>query len=238
MRVLIKLSGEALAKDKTDKFDDNIIQNIARQIKYLSEKGNQICLVVGGGNFWRGRSTNNIDRVKSDQIGMLATIMNALYISDIFKMRRIKTKIMTPFLIGNITEVFSKDSAIEYLQNEFVLIFAGGLGHPFFSTDTITALRARELEADRILYAKNIDGIYTDDPKICLRAQKYKTVSYKELIQKEISAIDIAAISISDDITSIVFALDNTNSIIFAMEAEDNCKIGTMIKKDIAASMY
>jgi uridylate kinase len=234
VRVVIKLSGEALSKAETKKFDNNIIFNIADQIKYLLENKNQISIVIGGGNFWRGRSNNSdLDRVKSDQIGMLATVMNALYISDIFRKKNIKSKILTPFVIGNITELFSKDLAIEYLNNNFVLIFGGGTGHPFFSTDTITAIRALELNVDCILYAKNIDGIYDSDPNKNSCAKKYKTITYQEIINKNLSAIDISAIDISKDLTSIVFALNKKNSIIQAFDETKICDIGTIVKKDI-----
>jgi len=236
-RVIIKLSGEALGNN-SNKFDDNIILNIAGQIKKILELKTQIGIVIGGGNFWRGRSADScINKVKSDQIGMLATVMNALYVSDIFSRIDIKTKIMTPFVMGNISELYKYNLAIKNLNKNYVLIFAGGIGHPFFSTDTVTALRARELEADYVLYAKNIDGIYDSDPDINSNAKKYKTISYQEIIARNLHAIDISAISISKNITSIVFGLNKSKSIINALD-DKNYSYGTLVKENIITSFY
>lgn len=238
-RIIIKLSGESLAS-KDNKFDDDLILNVANQIKNLIQQNIQIGIIVGGGNFWRGRSANpKMDKVKADQIGMLATIMNALYLSDAFNQQNIKTKIMTPFIVGTITKQFSKESAIKNMNNGYVLIFAGGTGHPFFSTDTITALRAAELEADCILYAKNVDGIYDSDPKIIPTAKKYKKISYQKIIADNLNAIDISAMNISKDIPSVVFSLQEKNSIeTVALDKEKIFEIGTLIVNNIEEEFY
>ena len=240
-RIIIKLSGEALAnKNNNNKFDDEIINNIARQIKNIMSNNIQIGIVVGGGNFWRGRSADsNMDKVKADQIGMLATVMNALYLADNFRQNNIKTKVMTPFVIGSMTKLFSKESAIKNMNNNHVLIFAGGTGHPFFSTDTITALRAAELEADCIFYAKNIDGIYDSDPKINSNARKYKKISYEKIIKDNLNAIDIAAMNISKNIASVVFLLDKNNSLeTVVLDNKKVYDIGTLVLNNITEEFY
>ena len=167
-RIVLKLSGEALAGDKKGvTFDDTVIWGLIDQIKAVMAKGTQVSLVIGGGNFWRGRSADsNMDRTKADQIGMLATVMNAIYVADAFRQNGIKAFVQTPIMIGTMTEQFSKESAIAHLEKGEVVIFAAGMGHPFFSTDTITALRGAELDVDGLFFAKSIDGVYDDDPAV------------------------------------------------------------------------
>ena len=157
-RIVLKLSGEALAGEKSNvKFDNEVIKGIVLQIKEVMEMGTQVMLVIGGGNFWRGRSADSqMDRCKADQIGMLATIMNAIYVADFLRQEGIRAVVQTPFKCGTMTEEFSKDSAMAHIEKGEVVIFAGGLGHPMFSTDTITALRGAELEVDGLLFAKNV----------------------------------------------------------------------------------
>ena len=147
-RVLLKLSGEALAGPNKTGFDEATCLEVARQVKSLVEDGVQVAIVTGGGNFWRGRTSETIDRTKADQIGMLATVMNCVYVSDIFRYVGLKTSVMTPFVCGAFTELFSKDKAVKALEAGEVVFFAGGTGHPYFSTDTATVLRAIEIEAD------------------------------------------------------------------------------------------
>lgn len=173
-RIVLKLSGEALAGDKEGvTFDDRIIWGLVSQIKEVINRGTQVCLVVGGGNFWRGRSaTSGMDRTKADQIGMLATVMNAIYLADAFRQNDVSATVQTPIPFGTMTELFSKDAALARLEKGEVLIFAAGLGHPFFSTDTITALRGAELDVDGLFFAKNIDGVYDDDPAVNVNAKK------------------------------------------------------------------
>ena len=159
-RVLLKLSGEALAGDKKTGFDEATVTAVAKQVKKIVDEGIQTAIVIGGGNFWRGRSSGAIERTHADQIGMLATVMNCIYTSEIFRSQGMKTVIMTPFQIGGLTELFSKDKAVEALQEGKVVFFAGGTGHPYFSTDTGVVLRAVEMEADEILLAKAEGGAY------------------------------------------------------------------------------
>ena len=164
-RVLLKLSGEALAGEKKTGFDEPTVAGVARQVKQLLDSGIQVGIVIGGGNFWRGRSSENMDRTKADQIGMLATVMNCIYVSEIFRSVGIETEVFTPFVCGAFTELFSKDRAVRALKEGKAVFFAGGTGHPYFSTDTTTVLRAIEIEAEVILLAKSIDGVYDSDPQ-------------------------------------------------------------------------
>lgn len=171
-RVLLKLSGEALAGEKKTGFDEATCLEVGAQVKQLLSEGIEVAIVIGGGNFWRGRTSETIDRVKADQIGMLATVMNCIYVSDIFRSLGMETKVYTPFLCGSMTTLFSKDDAVSELRSGKVIFLAGGTGHPYFSTDTATALRAVELNCDIILMAKAIDGVYDSDPKTNPAAKK------------------------------------------------------------------
>ncbi len=176
-RVLLKLSGEALAGEKRTGFDEPTVTEVARQVRQLVEAGTQVGIVIGGGNFWRGRTSETIDRTKADQIGMLATVMNCIYVSEIFRSQGMKTQVLTPFECGSFTKLFSKDRANKYFAHNMVVFFAGGTGHPYFSTDTATVLRAIEIEADGILLAKAVDGVYDSDPKTNPKARKYDQVT-------------------------------------------------------------
>ena len=228
-RVILKLSGEALAGDTNQAFDNKTINGFILQIKEIIKKGVEVCVVVGGGNFWRGRSANEaMDRTKADQIGMMATIMNAIYLSDSFAQNDIESVVMTPFVVGAMTEQFNKQTALKHLQNKKVLIFAGGIGHPFFSTDTVTALRACELEADAILFAKSIDGVYDKDPAKHCDAKKFDEIPCKDIVEKNLQVIDIAAANLCYEhkIPVIIFGLLEENSIIKAGTGE---KIGTIV---------
>ncbi len=228
-RILLKLSGEALTSESGQPFDNFIIDKIVLQIKSIIDKGIQTSLVIGGGNFWRGRSANpEMDRCKADQIGMLATVMNAVYVADFLRQRGLSAVVMTPFAIGTMTEMFSKDLAVEYLSQNKIIIFAGGIGHPFFSTDTVTALRACELQADAILYAKSIDGVYNDDPAKNPDAVKYDTIKCKEIVEKNLKVIDIAAANLcyEQSIPVVIFGLLEEDSIVKAALGE---KIGTLV---------
>ena len=158
-RVLLKLSGEALSGNKGFGFDEATCVMVAKQVKKLVDDGVQVGVVIGGGNFWRGRSSEKIDRTKADQIGMLATVMNCVYVSEIFRTEGMRTSVLTPFECGNVSKLYSKDRANKYFDRNMVVFFAGGTGHPYFSTDTATVLRAVEIEADVILLAKSIDGL-------------------------------------------------------------------------------
>ncbi len=215
-RVLLKLSGEALAGDKKMGFDEPTVLKVAEQVKQLSDAGIEIGIVIGGGNFWRGRSSENIDRTKADQIGMLATVMNCIYVSEIFRSVGMMTQVLTPFECGSFTKLFSKDRANKYFSRGIVTFFAGGTGHPYFSTDTATVLRAIEIEADVILLAKSIDGVYDSDPKTNPNARKYDEISIQEVIDKRLGVVDLAAsiLCMENKMPLLVFGLNEENSIV------------------------
>ena len=228
-KVVLKLSGEALGGDTGKSFDNNTIFSIIDQIKKIIEMGTKTTLVVGGGNFWRGRSANpDMDRVKADQIGMLATVMNAIYVADCFRQKGVEAVVMTPIKIGTVTEEFSKDLANKYLVEGKVIIFAAGIGHPFFSTDTVTALRACELEADAILFAKAIDGVYDSDPATNPDAKKFDEIPCKDIVEKNLKVIDIAAANLcyENKIPVVIFGLAEEGGIVKAAKGE---KIGTVV---------
>ena len=229
-RVILKLSGEALAK-KEGGYNDELIENIANQVKTIVDKGTDVGVVIGGGNYWRGRSNDNIDRTKADQIGMLATIMNCIYVSEIFRSQGLKTNILTPFECGSMTKLFSKDRANKYFEKGMVVFFAGGTGHPYFSTDTGIVLRAIELDADAILLAKAIDGIYDSDPKINSAAKKYDTISINEVVEKKLGVIDMTAsvMCMENKMPLMVFGLEEENSIVNALSGKFN---GTVVTVD------
>lgn len=180
----------------------------------------QIGIVIGGGNFWRGRTSENIDRTKADQIGMLATVMNCIYVSEIFRSVGLETSILTPFECGSFTKLFSKDRAIRYFAQGQVVFFAGGTGHPYFSTDTGVVLRAIEVEADVILLAKSIDGVYDDDPNENPAAKKYDEVTLDELIARNLQVVDMTASILARDnkVPMWVFGLNEENSIVNALK--------------------
>ena len=229
-RVILKLSGEALAK-KEGGYNDELIENIANQVKAIVNKGTDVGVVIGGGNYWRGRSNDNIDRTKADQIGMLATIMNCIYVSEIFRSQGLKTNILTPFECGSMTKLFSKDRANKYFEKGMVVFFAGGTGHPYFSTDTGIVLRAIELDADAILLAKAIDGIYDSDPKLNPEAKKYDTISINEVVEKKLGVIDMTAsvMCMENKMPLMVFGLEEENSIVNALSGKFN---GTVVTVD------
>jgi len=217
-RVLLKLSGEALSGNGKSCFDDETILNVANQVKKLQESNIEVGIVIGGGNFWRGRTNDSIDRTKADQIGMLATIMNCIYVSEMFRSIGMTTQVLTPFECSSFTKVFSKDRANKYFSKNMVVFFAGGMGHPYFSTDTPTVLRAIEIEADAILLAKAVDGVYNSDPKTNPDAVKYDTLSIQEVVEKQLHVIDMTAsvLCMENKIPMYVFGLNEENSIVNA----------------------
>lgn len=227
-RVLLKLSGEALSGDKGTGFHEETVLEVAKQIKHIVDEGAQVAVVIGGGNFWRGRSCQNMDRPKSDQIGMMATIMNALYVAEILRTIDMKAVVQTPFKVGTVTEEFSKDRALNHLSNNTVVFFAGGTGHPYFSTDTAAALRAIEVECDVILLAKNIDGVYDSDPKSNPQAKKYDTLTLSEVVEKRLQVMDLTAsiMCMEQKMPLLAFALAEKDSIKNAMNDKIN---GTFI---------
>ena len=223
-RVLLKLSGEALAGDKKFGFDEATVTVVANQVKQLVDQGIEVGIVIGGGNFWRGRTSETIDRTKADQIGMLATVMNCIYVSEIFRSVGMKTNVLTPFECGSFTKLFSKDRANKYFEKGMVVFFAGGTGHPYFSTDTATVLRAIEIEADVILLAKAIDGVYDSDPKTNSDAKRYDEVSIQEVIDKQLAVVDLTAsiLSMENKMPMYVFGLNEENSIVKAISGDFN----------------
>lgn len=229
-RVLLKLSGEALAGPKKTGFDEETVRGVARQVKASVDQGVQVGIVIGGGNFWRGRTSNAIDRTKADQIGMLATVMNCIYVSEIFRAEGMKTKIFTPFLCGSMTELFSKDKANTCFEEGMVVFFAGGTGHPYFSTDTGIVLRAIEMDADCILLAKSIDGIYDSDPKLNPDAKRYDTISIQEVIDKQLAVVDLTAsiMCMEHKMPMAVFDLNEKDSIANAMTGKINGTVVTV----------
>ena len=233
-RVLLKISGEALAGDKHSGLDFEVIGQVCDVIKKCLDMGVQVGLVVGGGNFWRGAKNSGggkMERTRADHIGMLATVMNCIYTSEIFRSIGMKTQVFTPFVCGGFAKLFTKDEAVAFLEEGGVAFFAGGTGHPYFSTDTGTTLRAIEIEADVILLAKAIDGVYDSDPAKNADAVKFDSITYDEVLKRHLAVMDSPATSLSMDnhIPVLVFALKDPENIIRALRGE---KIGTIVKED------
>ncbi|WP_458457648.1 UMP kinase [Pseudobutyrivibrio sp.] len=229
-RVVLKLSGEALSGDKGFGFDEQTCVMVAKQVKKLVDDGVQVGVVIGGGNFWRGRSSEKIDRTKADQIGMLATVMNCVYVSEIFRTEGMKTSVLTPFECGNVSKLYSKDRANKYFDRGMVVFFAGGLGHPYFSTDTPTVLRAVEIEADCILLAKSIDGVYDSDPAKNPNAKRYDEISIQDVIDQKLQVVDMTAsiIAMEQKMPMYVFSLNEEDSIVKAITGKFNGTVVTV----------
>ncbi len=223
-RILLKLSGEALAGEKKTGFDEDTVRGVAVQVKQILDSGIQVGIVIGGGNFWRGRTSENIDRTKADQIGMLATVMNCIYVSEIFRSEGMMTNILTPFECGSFTKLFSKDRANKYFEKGMVVFFAGGTGHPYFSTDTGVVLRAVETDADVILLAKAIDGVYSADPKIDPTATRFDEITIDEVIARNLQVVDMTASILARDnkVPMWVFSLNEKNSIVNSVTGKFN----------------
>lgn len=219
-RVLLKLSGEALAGPNKTGFDEETVLGVARQVKVLYEEGMEIGIVIGGGNFWRGRTSQTIERTKADQIGMLATVMNCIYVSEIFRYVGMKTEIFAPFACGSMAALYGKDAVMDAFADRKIVFFAGGTGHPYFSTDTTTVLRAVEIEAEVILLAKAVDGVYDSDPKLNPDAKRYDEVSIDEVIEKKLAVMDLTAsiMSMENKMPMWVFGLEEENSIVNAVK--------------------
>lgn len=231
-RILLKLSGEALAGDKGFGFDEATCLEVGRQVKEITDKGTQVAIVIGGGNFWRGRNSSKIiERTKSDQIGMLGTLMNCIYVSEIFRTLDMRTEVFTPFVCGAFTELYSKDKALAALEAGKVVFFAGGTGHPYFSTDTGTTLRAIEIEADAILLAKSIDGVYDKDPAVHADAVKYDTIRIQNVVDQRLQVVDLTAaiMCLENKMPMVVFGLNEKDSIIETLYGEFN---GTYVTVD------
>lgn len=228
-RVLLKLSGEAIAGDKGFGIDPKTLGNICDVIKRIINMGTEVAIVVGGGNFWRGRQAQDMERVTADYMGMLATVMNGQALQDALEYRGLDTRLQLAIEMKQIGEPYIRRKAMRHLELGRVVIFAGGTGNPFFSTDTCAALRASEIEAEVILAGKTIDGVYSDDPKTNPDAKKYNEITYEEIISKSLKVIDSSAAGICKDnkIPTIVFALSDPENLIRVVSGET---IGTIIQ--------
>jgi uridylate kinase len=229
-RVLLKVSGEALAGAKRKGFDFSFVKDVCRVIKECTEEGVQIGIVIGGGNFWRGVKDGggNVERVSADRMGMLATCMNCLAVADVFRQIGCKAKVQTSVDIQGVGERYSTEKTIQYMEEGNVVLFAGGTGMPFFSTDTAATLRAAEIHADAILLAKNVDGVYNDDPVKNPNAVRYDDISYAEVLAQRLAVMDSTATSMAmdNDIPVIVFALADPRNIKRVLAGE---KTGTCV---------
>ena len=227
-RVIIKLSGEALSGDKGFGIDADMVAYVVDQIKRITEEGVQVGIIVGGGNFWRGRQAQTMDRSAADHIGMLATVMNAIALQDALETASVPTRVQTALTITRVAEPYILRKALRHFEKGRVVIFACGTGNPYFSTDTGAALRAAEIHAEVLLLAKNIDGVYDSDPRKNPDAKKLDDISYIDVIKKGLQAMDTTAISLcmENQIPIVAFALHEKDSIIKAVNGE---KIGTII---------
>ena len=231
-RILLKLSGEALAGELGKGLDNATVKAVGKQVKEITDAGITCGIVIGGGNFWRGdEHEDEVERTKGDSIGMLATVMNCIYVSEVFRTLGMKTSVFTPFQVGTFTKVYSKDEAAYSLERGEVVFFAGGTGHPYFSTDTATVLRALEIGAEAVLMAKSIDGVYSADPAKDPNAVKYDRISIDDVVNKNLKVIDqAAAVLVKDNkLPLYVFGLGEENSIVLTAEGKGN---GTVVEPE------
>lgn len=229
-RILLKLSGEVLAGAEGKGLDFDTVTTVCKVIKQCTQMGAQIGIVVGGGNFWRGRSSGEMDRPRADQMGMLATAINSLALQDTLEQLGVKAQVLTALSMPQVAEVFTKRKAVEYLNDGQVVIFGCGTGNPFFSTDTAAALRAAEIDAEIIFKATNVDGVYDKDPNKFDDAVKYDVLTHSEVLSKGLKVMDSTAASLCRDngISILVFNLDDPQNIVRALEGEN---IGTVVKE-------
>ncbi len=229
-RILLKLSGEVLAGAEGKGLDFDTVTTVCKVIKECADMGTQIGIVVGGGNFWRGRSSGEMDRPRADQMGMLATTINSLALQDTLEQLGVKAQVLTGLLMPQIGEIFTKRKAVEYLNDGNVVIFGCGTGNPFFSTDTAAALRAAEIDAEIIFKATNVDGVYDKDPNKFADAVKYDELTHSEVLSKGLKVMDSTAASLCRDngISILVFNLDKPENIVRALQGEN---IGTVVKE-------
>ncbi len=228
-RVIIKISGEALAGDNKFGLNEEVLGKVANEIKKIHEMGVEVAIVVGGGNFWRGKTSKSMDRATADYMGMLATVINALALKDAFEAAGLNARVHTAIEMKEVAEPYIRLRAIKQLENGEVVIFGAGTGNPFFSTDTTAALRAAEMEADVILLAKNVDAVYSKDPELYPEAVKYDTITHKEILEQQLGVMDSTAASLCMDnnIPVHVFALATEGNMAKAVLGEP---IGTLIK--------
>jgi uridylate kinase len=228
-RVILKISGEALAGDQNFGIKEEMVQAVARQVKAVHDMGVEVAVVVGGGNFWRGRTSTSMDRATADYMGMLATIINAMALQDAFEAIGIETRVQTAIEMQEVAEPYIRRKAIHHLETQKVVIFGGGTGNPFFSTDTTAALRAAEIDADVILLAKKIDAVYSDDPATNPDAVRYEELTHQQVLEQNLKVMDSTAASLCRDnnIDIHVFALAEEGNVVKAVCGE---KIGTIIR--------
>lgn len=229
-RILLKLSGEVLAGAEGKGLDFDTVTTVCKVIKECVDMGTQIGIVVGGGNFWRGRSSGEMDRPRADQMGMLATTINSLALQDTLEQLGVKAQVLTGLVMPQVAEIFTKRKAVEYLEGGSVVIFGCGTGNPFFSTDTAAALRAAEIDAEIIFKATNVDGVYDKDPNKFADAVKYDELTHSEVLSKGLKVMDSTAASLCRDngISILVFNLDDPQNIVRALQGEN---IGTVVKE-------
>ncbi len=228
-RVLLKISGEALAGEDQFGINEDMLKKVALQIKDVREMGVEVAVVVGGGNFWRGRTSKSMDRATADYMGMLATVMNSMALQDAFEAEGIPTRVQTAIEMREVAEPYVRRKAISHLEHGKVVIFGAGTGNPFFSTDTTAALRAAEIDAEVILLAKKVDAVYSDDPETNPDAVKYDVLTHREVLEKDLKIMDSTAASLcrDNDIAIHVFALAEEGNV---MKAVCGKKIGTIVK--------
>ena len=228
-RVLLKISGEALAGEQRFGINEEMTRKVAKEVKEIHDLGVQVAIVVGGGNFWRGRTSKDMDRATADSMGMLATVMNSLALQDAFLALGVDAKVQTAIEMKEIAEPYARRRALSHLDHGDVVIFGAGTGNPFFSTDTAAALRAAEIDADVILLAKNIDGVYDSDPALNPKAVKFDELTHMEVVEKDLKVMDLTAATLCKDngIMIHVFAIAEDGNVLRAIQGE---KIGTIIK--------
>ena len=229
-RILLKLSGEALAGDKKHGFDEETVRKVAAQIAEVVKGGVQVGVVIGGGNFWRGRTSENMDRTKADQIGMLATVMNALAVKDALRQQGVPAVVMTSSFMPQVAEVFTSDKAIAALESGKIVVFGGGTGNPVFSTDTASALRALEISADAMFKATMVDGVYDKDPHKYPDAVRYDTLTFTRVLEDRLAVMDSTAATLCRDngLPILVFDLGEPANIAKALQGET---VGTLVKE-------
>ncbi|MDD6881531.1 MAG: UMP kinase [Firmicutes bacterium] len=228
-RVLLKISGEALAGEQRFGINEEMTRKVAQQVKQIHDLGVQVAIVVGGGNFWRGRTSKDMDRATADYMGMLATVMNSLALQDAFLALGVPTKVQTAIEMREIAEPYARRKALSHLEHGDIVIFGAGTGSPFFSTDTTAALRAAEMDVDTILLAKNVDAVYDKDPVIHADAKKFSRLTHMEVVEKDLKVMDLTAATLCKDnnIKIHVFAISEEGNVMKAVLGED---IGTIIE--------
>jgi len=231
-RIMLKISGEALSSSNSFGIDTTILNNISDKIKTAWEMGVEIGIVVGGGNFWRGRSSKGMDRTTADHMGMLATVMNSLALQDALESRGVPTRVQTAIDMPRIAEPYIRRRAVRHLEKKRVVIFACGTGNPYFSTDTAAVLRAAEIDAEVILLAKNVDGVYDSDPKLNPNAKKFDTITFMEVLQRQLGVMDSTATSLCMDnnIPLHVFSINEPENILKVLNGD---KVGTFVAKEV-----